>query len=157
MKEIPKILCGMASMRHIIFDGNLLTTLAPELEKLQSVLLTLDVARNVIAVLPDLVFGLEKLLHLDVSGNRLTEIKPAIGRMTTLSGTQFACCTSTKVQILTQLYRTLSAAPCRKLDGVFPARDCAPQEFDGLFMARQSLYHTRRGVGWALCPDNELA
>jgi len=85
MKEIPKVVCGIASMRHIIFDNNLIATLAPELEKMKGTLLTLNFAKNMVTQLPDLVFGLEKLQTLDASGNRLTELNPSIAQMTTLT------------------------------------------------------------------------
>jgi len=84
MKEVPKVVCTHAALRHLIFDGNLIATLAPEIEKLKGSLLTLNVAKNLISALPDFIYSFDKLQVLDVSGNRLADIKPAIGQMTTL-------------------------------------------------------------------------
>ena len=35
MKEVPKVVCTHAALRHLIFDGNLIATLAPAIEKLK--------------------------------------------------------------------------------------------------------------------------
>ncbi|CAK9097918.1 Leucine-rich repeat protein soc-2 homolog (Protein Sur-8 homolog) (Protein soc-2 homolog) [Durusdinium trenchii] len=115
LRSLPDgLLPKLTNLRHLNFQGNLLSALPPGLTALAS-LESLGLGSNDIKVVPDWIGSLTSLRHLDLSRNKFTKVPPSIGLLSNLS---FLSVFSTNLKALPATIGNLDSAIDLRVDWV---------------------------------------